>query len=264
MERNVVSEEYINLQKGIMDEQVNIKDMINKKLVYELDKGSLNLESPVLPQMKISPVPVPLFRHAVESISHVVIKHNPDITEEFITKVRGLGDETVLNWIKGTITFDMVYFQNFSRENKIMDPSVPHFLAEQSLRPFMQVLGERCASFINDIDVMGICPCCGETLRLAILQNDGEKYLFCPRCESMWLQKKMECVHCGDDDYENLFYVTVEEDTTSKLEVCKTCRNYLKLVVEAEMTGEKQAALLDLETIHLDFVAEQEGYGENR
>ncbi|MBU9713778.1 formate dehydrogenase accessory protein FdhE [Evansella tamaricis] len=262
MEPNVVSEEYLNLQTGIMEEQKKFRTYLKKDLSLDVEKGELNLEIPVLPQLTSPPVTIPLFREALDRISFVFKDHQPKIAEDIIQVVKGLTDEEVKKWIKGSITFNMDYFTLFSKGTPI-EPSLLHFVAEQALRPFMQVLGEKCSTFINELDVMGTCPCCGEPPRLALLEEDGDKHLYCPRCETKWKQKKLQCVHCGDDRHENLFYVTIEEDATSKLEVCKTCQNYLKLVVEDINGEEKQATLLDLETIHLDFIAQQEGFGDS-
>ncbi|MDQ0254880.1 FdhE protein [Evansella vedderi] len=261
MNPNVVSEDYLLLQKGIMEEQSKIKERIEAELQLEIKKDDLNLDIPVLPQLPSTPVPANLYKEAVITISTFLKDQSKEIEDSLIQVVSDLKDEQLVDWVKASIKFDTEYFHNFAQNNALA-PWLPHFIAEQAIRPFLQLISSKCVSFIQDVHVMGTCPCCGEPPRLAKLENKGQKILYCPRCETQWEQKRLSCVHCGNDNHENLFYIGVQEDETSKIEVCKSCRNYIKLIDTKKTFLKKQAGLLDLETLHLDFVAQEEGYGD--
>ncbi|UCZ52390.1 formate dehydrogenase accessory protein FdhE [Bacillus shivajii] len=261
MNPNVVSEEYLNLQKGIMAVQKEVRQVVEQKINIAVDLDDYNRTIPVLPQLKTSPVPVPLYKEAVTKITSYLQEEHPAIAEDLNKMEQGLSDEELQSWIKEAITFNTFYFQDLSEKREVA-PWLPHFVAEQALRPFMQVLSKAFQSHLDEWSVMGTCPCCGEPPRLAKIGNKGEKQMQCPRCESEWKEKRLACVHCGEDRHEHLFYVTLEEDEKVKIEVCKTCSNYLKLIDTKKTFIKKEAALLDLETIHLDFIAQEEGYGD--
>lgn len=261
MNPNIVSDDYIDLQKALLVKQKELCNSKVMKINLNIRREDLNSELPVLSQLKQSPVPADLFLLAIKEIESILIIHQSQLKEELTRLTTNVTKEDVIPWIKHAITFNMDYFQELAEE-KQLSPWLPQFLAEHALRPFMQGLGVQCQSFINEFDVMGTCPCCGEPHRLAKLESDEQKYLFCPRCETEWKQRKISCVHCGDDRQEHLFNIRIKEDDRSKIEVCETCNNYLKLVDIKNLTEVKSAALLDLETIHLDFVAREEGYGE--
>lgn len=259
MDPNVVAEEYLNLQKAIMDKQQAITEKHQDEIDLDLDNQDLNREVPVLPQLSVSPVPGALYHGSLEDIADVIAVHQENLAGELKAITEALDEETVVKWIKEAVMFNERYFQDWAKEQGVSE-SLPHFLAEQALRPFMQLMARQAADIIHEFDVMGTCPCCGEPHRLAKLMNKGEKHLNCPRCETLWKQKRLACVHCGNDKHDQLFYINVKDDEKAKIEVCETCKNYLKVIDTAKTFEKKPAALLDLETIHLDFVAQEEGY----
>ncbi|PYZ93836.1 hypothetical protein CR194_11900 [Salipaludibacillus keqinensis] len=261
MNPNVVSEEYVALQKAIIDKQQQLRNYLANSVNSGVQEQEFNYEIPVFAQLKQSPVPPDLYRESIVEIESVLSEHQPPLKEELSRLISNLTEEDIVKWIKESITFNTGYFQTFA-EKRELSPWLPHFLAEQALRPFMQLLAFQCKGFINEFDVMGTCPCCGEPHRLAKIDLKGEKCLFCPRCETEMKQKRLACVHCGDDRPEHLFYLNIKEDDVSRIEVCETCNNYLKLVETSKILENKAAAMLDLETIHLDFVAQEEGYGD--
>lgn len=261
MNPNAVSEEYLTLQKNIMEAQKQIKKKLEQELEFAIDKEELEKNIPVVPQLNSTPVPVKLYEDAVRKITEVLNESNEELSNDNKVLIESLTLEDLDEWINGAIKFDTEYFYKYSKDKEVSE-WLPHFIAEQALRPFMQVIADACAPFIDEMEVMGSCPCCGEPSRIGKLKKDGQKILHCPRCESEWKQKRLQCVHCGNDKHENLFYINVEEEENTSIEVCKSCRNYLKLVKIDRQSRGKQAALLDLETIHLDFIAQDEGYGE--
>lgn len=260
MRPNVVSEEYLNLQKKIIEEQGNLKEKLMDKLDVDLNKDEMSFDKIIITQLKKSPVPLDLYKEAVEKIGEVASVHNEDITKE-VEKLKALLTDDVLSqWVKAVVTFDVAYFETFSKDNNVL-PWLPYFIAEQAIRPFLQVISHKSHMVMDKMKVIGTCPCCGEPARLAKLNKDREKFLLCPRCETEWRVNRLSCLQCGNDNHEELFYIEVEEDKVAKLEVCKSCRNYTKLVDAGQLFKQKPAALFDLETIHLDFIAQEEGYG---
>ena len=262
MDPQVVAEEYLDLQNEIIVEQNSIKELLNQELEFVVDVEKLDMNIPVLPQLETTPIPFNLYEEAVRRIA-LVLQKNDQLYNDITILLVNISNEDLVQWIRESINFGTEYFLKYSQEHGIAE-WLPHFVAEQALRPFMQLIADKCEFFINEFDVMGTCPCCGEPPRLALLNADVSKLLTCSRCETKWKQKRLQCVHCGEDRQENLFYLEIKEDALISIEVCKTCRNYLKLIKSAAVNEGKQAALLDLETLHIDFVAQEEGYGEER
>ena len=260
MRPNVVSEEYLNLQKGIIEVQGELKEELLDKLDFALNKDEINVDKIIISQLKESPVPVDLYKNAIDKIGQVASSQSEDISKE-LEKMNGLLTDDVLHqWIKAAVTFDANYFETFSKENAIL-PWLPYFIAEQAIRPFLQVISHQSHMIMDKMKVIGSCPCCGEPARLAKLNKDREKFLLCPRCETEKRLNRLACVHCRNENHEELFYIEIEEDKVAKVEVCKSCQNYTKLIDAGQLFKPKPAALFDLETIHLDFIAQEEGYG---
>jgi FdhE protein len=55
-------------------------------------------------------------------------------------------------------------------------------------------------------------------------------------------------------------FITVEGDAASQIHVCDECNGYIKVIDTRQYIEKPQAALLDLNTLHLDFVAQEKGY----
>ncbi|ADU31573.1 formate dehydrogenase accessory protein FdhE [Evansella cellulosilytica] len=264
MDPNTVSEDYVQLQLEIIDVQAKVRENVQENFQLQIDSDDINKDVAILPQLQKSPIRTQYYKEALRAVAETIHNETTDLTH-LMNIISQLTDENIVKWIKAAITFDTQFFENVSEQNDVAQ-WVPHFIAEQAIRPFLHIVSEACKSFINDMDVMGTCPCCGEPPRIAEMEKDGDKKLICPRCETVYDLKKHACVHCGEDREGKLFYISVEEEDASMVEVCKTCRNYLKLIApdEDEKSKKVVAAMVDIETLYLDFIAQEEGYGDDR
>jgi FdhE protein len=82
----------------------------------------------------------------------------------------------------------------------------------------------------------------------------------CPRCLAHWHAKRIECAHCGNDDHNTIQFITLEGDATSQIQVCDKCTGYIKVIDTRQYLSKPSSAMLDLNSIHLDFVAQEQGY----
>jgi hypothetical protein len=62
------------------------------------------------------------------------------------------------------------------------------------------------------------------------------------------------------EDHTKLKFLTIEGDAISQIQVCEECNGYIKLIDTRQYIEKPSASLLDLNTIHLDFVAQEHGY----
>lgn len=72
--------------------------------------------------------------------------------------------------------------------------------------------------------------------------------------------RRLECSHCGNEDHQTTYFLEIEGDVTSKIQVCEHCKGYIKIVDTRQYITKPSIASLDLNSIHLDMVAQENGY----
>jgi len=259
MKKSVVSKEYTNLQKEIVKLQEQWKQSLNPDRVKpNLDKAALNSGVPAAALTAID-FEIPLFIQWIDEINKLIAKNNPEI-EGKLTKVSELlNDETAIRWIDEAFALNQIYFNRFAQENEI-EEWIPQFLAETALRPYLQLTAEKVQVEIHQAIPGSGCPVCGEPVRLAQLEGEGKKVIHCPRCLAHWAEKRIACSHCGNDNHKTIQNITIEEDPTSQIQVCEKCHGYVKVIDTRQFISKPSSAILDLNTIHLDFIAQENGY----
>ncbi|WP_169837782.1 formate dehydrogenase accessory protein FdhE [Salipaludibacillus agaradhaerens] len=261
MDSQVVANRYMQLQRALFNEQQLLKEQFLPHIKKMFGDIPLNREVPVLMQLP-RPIPIELYRASLQAVSHIISDNEPHIKQDIYKLINELSDQQADQWIKAAIKYEMTYFHDLAKKQHVSD-WLPHFLAEQAFRPFAQGIAHLHASIMTEFNVMGTCPCCGEPPRLGKVTRDQKTSLACPRCETQWYKQRLACVHCGDDKEENTFHLTIKEDESVHIEICSTCNNYLKLIDRSSYPETMSASLLDLQTIHLDFAAQEEGFGDD-
>jgi FdhE protein len=71
---------------------------------------------------------------------------------------------------------------------------------------------------------------------------------------------RLICAFCGNTDQESLRYLYSESEKGYRIDVCGKCKKYLKTVDSREISHEIVPVVEDIATLHLDMVAEEEGY----
>ena len=96
------------------------------------------------------------------------------------------------------------------------------------------------------------------------LENEtGRKILQCYLCRTEWVFKRLECPFCGNSDQNKQRFFYNEDDKAHRVEVCDQCKMYLK-VVDIRVTQKDVVLLVEnLVTLHLDLVAEKEGFQQD-
>ena len=91
-------------------------------------------------------------------------------------------------------------------------------------------------------------------------KETGKRLLQCHLCRTEWAFKRLECPFCGNSNQEKLRFFCDQEDPAYRVEVCDLCKTYLKTVDAREVDKEVSLFVEDLATLHLDLVAEREGF----
>ncbi|WHZ03070.1 formate dehydrogenase accessory protein FdhE [Neobacillus sp. YX16] len=259
MKKSVVSKEYQNLQKDFLTLQENWKKSINpESITPNLDKAPMSAGVPAAALTSIN-FKIPLFLQWIEEINGLLSQKNPELETKLAGISALLNEETAIRWIDEAFSFNSMYFASFAEENGL-EEWIPQFLAETALRPYLQLIAEKIQHEITHAVPGAGCPVCGEPARLAVLEDEGKKVMTCPRCLAHWHAKRIECAHCGNDDHKTIQYITIEGDASSQIQVCEKCTGYIKVIDTRQYLSKPSAAMLDLNTIHLDFVAQEQGY----
>jgi hypothetical protein len=107
------------------------------------------------------------------------------------------------------------------------------------------------------------CPACGSPPSIARLRRaDGLRLLTCGLCGSEWSAVRLACACCGTLDRESLGVLRMDDADARWIDTCDRCKGYIKTVDERRLPeGETVVAVAEeAATLHLDLLAEREGY----
>jgi len=135
------------------------------------------------------------------------------------------------------------------------------FFLVQSLKPVLENLAEQWRSTLKEFSWdKGFCPFCGGSAGMGEIREEGRRFLHCPLCGTEWEYPRMKCPYCRNEDQEKLTYFQVEGEIGNRVDICLACRHYWKTVDSREMEGPLDFEVEDYLTLHLDHLAQEEGY----
>ncbi|MEW6570574.1 MAG: formate dehydrogenase accessory protein FdhE [Nitrospirota bacterium] len=259
-------EEILGFLKSIMREQFKMKPQIKVKTVKIdketakqhmregfplVDKKELNLDldSAATLFKKICTVlrkKDEKIAFAAKEISEAVRKKEIDLQELFRKLLDGdkgyigsVGDKTGLNkWLL-------------------------LFLAESSISPFLEAYADKVKGYVEQEQWWrGYCPVCGsEPLIGDFRGEEGQRFLTCSACSFQWRFYRLKCPFCGNEDSKKLRYFYVEKEGSGyRVEVCDECKKYIKTVNIGQLKEDFVPRAEDMGTLHLDILAQKEGY----
>ncbi len=158
-------------------------------------------------------------------------------------------------------------------ESLSLDMDTLFVLATVSIRPSLEAAALQAEKMVEDVTWSEhYCPVCGSSpaiSELRQLKSDGveessaqgaERIFYCSFCGTEWRTMRLICAFCGNTDQESLRYFYSESDKGYRIDVCDKCKRYVKTVDSREISHEIVPAVEDLATLHLDMVAEENGY----
>jgi FdhE protein len=136
-------------------------------------------------------------------------------------------------------------------------------IAHLAAFPLLQSCGRLLEDRIPPSWMHGYCPICAAWPILAERRGlDRTRRLRCGRCGGEWQVQWLCCIYCGERDHEHLRSLVPEErGERLNVETCSSCRGYLKSVATLQGIPPFELLLQDLETVELDLVALDRGYG---
>jgi FdhE protein len=108
----------------------------------------------------------------------------------------------------------------------------------------------------------GYCPVCGAWPTLVEIRGlERSRRLRCGRCSSDWPIHVLRCPFCNEGNHDKLHALLPEgSEQTRRVDVCDTCKGYVKGISTLQPAGLRTLALTDLSTIELDLIAQERGY----
>jgi FdhE protein len=142
-------------------------------------------------------------------------------------------------------------------------PRALNFLIQASITPSLIKTGYTVSLLLpaDQVWKAGFCPVCGSLPLISELKSkQGFRYATCSFCQTSYRVPRMSCVFCQEDKKKNLEYFQVREEPGFRVDVCKSCKMYIKTVDFREMDKRAIPALDDLESLALDILARKQGF----
>jgi FdhE protein len=106
----------------------------------------------------------------------------------------------------------------------------------------------------------GYCPVCGSLPALLVLQDQGERQGYCSWCGTTWELHRLQCPYCDNRCHDSLGYMYAEDEPQYRVQYCRPCKSYFKLIDAREMLDPPYLPLEEWTTLHLDLLAQKSGW----
>lgn len=173
------------------------------------------------------------------------------------------GQPTLAEAFAKFLAGDDVFFSAFGEKT----PAAPRtlgFLVQAALTPSLAAVAaafeQRLAH--EDSRAHGHCPVCGSLPLFSVLlrEKEGLRHAVCSFCHAEYRIRRLACPYCDEADPAKLKFFTADELPGFRVDVCETCRRYVKTADFRNLDKVSLPALDDLESLALDFLARDEGY----
>lgn len=143
-----------------------------------------------------------------------------------------------------------------------LDSELLSFLTKHALIPLFEFYAKKLAHHLKGIQWdWGHCPICGGRAKMAELRGEeGKRFLLCSLCNYEWPYSRLRCPFCNNEDQEKLSYFSVEEKEGFRVDLCMKCKEYIKTLDSRKFDREIDLEIDDITTLHLDILAQKEGY----
>jgi FdhE protein len=193
----------------------------------------------------------PVLRHAVDQIDEAeaagafapaawLVEQRPDRTELVANASQRIGiEQSVLATLTRAVTFPHwdVVAQSWLSQDHLDGWQRPH------------------------------CPVCGTPPALAEVRCERSgsedlapvrrRLMYCPFCGAGWAVSALTCPNCDSSRAGDARYYYTREEPDLRLDFCKRCDHYIKVVIADKINGRLHVGLEALTTTHLDQIAEE-------
>lgn len=175
---------------------------------------------------------------------------------------REQGESLMIGAFESFLGNDAAFFVEFAK----LTPQAPRtlsFLAQSSLTPSLMALAESISKTLPQDRTwdQGTCPVCGSLpFHSAFTGKEGVRVNSCSFCRADYRSFRLQCSYCQEREASKLPYFTADEEPGYRVDVCLSCKGYLKTTDFRELDRPSLAPLDDLESLALDIVAAKRGF----
>lgn len=106
----------------------------------------------------------------------------------------------------------------------------------------------------------GYCPICGSLPYLAIIREQGQRWLQCSTCSHEWPFSRLTCPHCDHEDPQATDSYFVDGGKEHTAFTCNKCQKYLITSNQSGNLRQNHAELVALCLAHLDLILHEKGF----
>jgi len=138
------------------------------------------------------------------------------------------------------------------------------FLAESSINTVLEAYADRIKGYVQASWGRNYCPVCGSEPVMGELRSEGGvegvRFLVCSSCSFKWRFDRLRCPFCSNEGDKKFRHFYIEKEKGAyRVEVCDGCKKYIKTIGTG--LGKDTIPLVeDMATLHLDILAQKEGY----
>ena len=176
--------------------------------------------------------------------------------------IRAEGDELMRAAHAAFLSGDLDFFKNFA----VRTPQAPRalaFLAQSSMTPSLMAQASVLALALpqdRNWD-QATCPICGSlAFHSSLRGKEGVRVHCCSFCRAEYRTFRLQCAYCQERDAAKLPFFTADEEPGYRVDVCESCKGYIKTTDFRELDRPSLPALDDLESLTLDILAMRRGY----
>ncbi|MDY6988492.1 MAG: formate dehydrogenase accessory protein FdhE [Thermodesulfobacteriota bacterium] len=142
-----------------------------------------------------------------------------------------------------------------------VDKKILAFVAYSSIKPSLLICSDQLASYLHKEKTWtkGYCPICGAPPFLAILRDEGERFLLCSFCGHEWRTHRVYCPFCENRDQKTMHYFFSDEEKGCRVDVCDQCKKYIKTIDTRKIERPMHPYVEQISTLHLDMLAQEKG-----
>jgi FdhE protein len=156
---------------------------------------------------------------------------------------------------------DDAYFETIEKDMGIEKKALA-FMAYNSIKPSLVHCAEQLASYLDSDNPWdrGFCPVCGSTPGFSLIEDEGDRFLFCGFCWHQWATQRIYCPFCENKDSKTLHYFFSEKEKNYRIDVCDSCQTYLKAIDRRNTDRMIYPPLEFVASLHLDIKAQEMGF----
>lgn len=256
---NLVNKEYKQFEEKVQSLLEKCYQELENERLVKTEEPEKITQFPVIPQLSLAIDP-DRYKNVLLQLFSLIKEQRNELAGDLNKMEQTLTSDMAQRWFQEAVAVNEYYFVQYAKEHNLPE-WLPFYAAENGVRPFLRKITTEIASVLKKAENHRGCPSCGEPARLAVINEKGKKELVCPRCHWTWQDKKIKCAHCGTDKPGRIEVLKIEKEEKAEVHVCLDCKGYTKVMDTRSMLKRESPGMMDINTIHLDYIAQENGYG---